>query len=165
MTTDTLTELEGAILSLLGNQEPMTAYAVRTVFRKSRSEFWSGSAGAIYPAIRRLEARGLIAGEDVATGRRSGREFRLSGTGAMALRRWAMDAAAAAGAGFDPFRVRTLAWDILDDADRAALRDRLTTEIERRVAALETGEFAKSPQADLEARLQRSRLAWLADQS
>ncbi|MEE2567082.1 hypothetical protein [Hyphobacterium marinum] len=45
------------------------------------------------------------------------------------------------------------------------MKGRLKSEIERGRNALETGEFAGRPQADLEARLHRSRLDWLADQS
>jgi DNA-binding PadR family transcriptional regulator len=37
-----------------------TAYAVRQVFHASASADWSGSAGAVYPAIERLKTAKLL---------------------------------------------------------------------------------------------------------
>ena len=46
-----MTELEGAILGVIRLDPSCTAYRVRQVFLASRSDEWSGSAGAVYPAI------------------------------------------------------------------------------------------------------------------
>lgn len=41
-----LTEREGAALGVVLRDGPVTSYAIKELFRKSPSEFWSGSAGA-----------------------------------------------------------------------------------------------------------------------
>lgn len=165
MTTDTLTELEGAVLSLLDGQEGLTAYAVRSAFERSPSEFWSGSAGAIYPALKRLEGRKLISGQDQATGRRKGRAYRLTADGAEALEAWAGNVSVAAGAGFDPFRVRAKVWAKLPAADRADLYRALAKAISERIAALSEEAGGLNHPAQIERRQQASRLDWLDDQS
>src|SRR5690606_37675280 len=60
-TRASLTELEGAILGVLRRDPGATAYRIRQVFRVSRSAEWSGSAGAVYPALKRMQKDRLIA--------------------------------------------------------------------------------------------------------
>ena len=55
-----LTELEGAILSEIQHRGQKTAFQVRRAFAVSFSLEWKGSAGAVYPAVKRLEQRGFI---------------------------------------------------------------------------------------------------------
>ena len=52
--TALVTELEGAILSEIQHRGNHTAFQVRRAFQTSPSIEWSGSAGAIYPAIKHL---------------------------------------------------------------------------------------------------------------
>ncbi|MGD8396512.1 MAG: PadR family transcriptional regulator [Candidatus Eiseniibacteriota bacterium] len=103
-----LTELEGAVLGEVARDGPCTAYRVRMAFAGSPSAVWSGSAGAIYPLLRRLEERGLVVSRAVRQGRRAGRTYALSRTGRAALQRWLADAGAAVDPGFDPLRTRGL---------------------------------------------------------
>ena len=83
-----LTELEGAVLGTIRLKGPCTPYAVRREFRSSLTPYWSGSAGAIYPLIRRLEGQGLIRSADGTTGRRRSKRYSLTPGGREALRRW-----------------------------------------------------------------------------
>lgn len=77
-----------AILGLL-HQKPMSGYEVRKVFAETAMGNYSSSPGAIYPALRRLEANKLIAGKDESTtGGRERRIFRLSATGTAKLKKW-----------------------------------------------------------------------------
>jgi DNA-binding PadR family transcriptional regulator len=101
-----LTELEGAVLSAVVRDGPCTSYAVKELFRGSPSEFWSGSAGSIYPLMKRLERRGLVASELGATGRRGHRTYRATPKGRRAFARWMTDAERAVAMGFDPLRTR-----------------------------------------------------------
>jgi DNA-binding PadR family transcriptional regulator len=83
-----LSELEGAVLGLLWSKGPTTPYAVRTEFLRSLNPHWSGSAGAIYPLVRRLERRRWIrAATAVLDGRRT-RPYRLTAGGLRIFRRW-----------------------------------------------------------------------------
>jgi DNA-binding PadR family transcriptional regulator len=104
----TLSELEGAVLGVLLVRGPVTPYAVRAEFDRSRSSHWSASTGAIYPVIRRLERHGLITTERRMHGRRASTRCRLHPTGRRALRRWIGPPLPewAAAATFDPVRTR-----------------------------------------------------------
>ena len=117
-----LTELEGAALGVVVRDGPCTSYAVKEMFRGSPSEFWSGSAGSIYPLMRRLEGRGLVASELGSTGRRGHKVYRATAAGRRAFRHWLTDAARAAGMGFDPLRTRLVFFDQLSPQDRAGFR-------------------------------------------
>lgn len=158
-----MTELEGAILALLGTDGPMTAYAVRKVFLDSPSSFWSGSAGAIYPALKRMEKAGLVQSEDATRGHRAASALSLTPEGRAAAHAWSSDAATAIGAGYDPFRIRVGSWKALPPDGRAALKRQLVTRIEARLAEMADPAYRPDDRdrIALETALQRARLDWL----
>jgi len=131
-----LTELEGAVLGHLQREGPCTAYRVRMSFAASPSAVWSGSAGAIYPLLQRLERRGLVRSVAVRQGKRDGREYRLAPAGRTALRTWVADAVAAADPGFDPLRTRGLSLAALTPAQRLRFLQGVRRELEEQRAAL-----------------------------
>ncbi|WP_425411048.1 PadR family transcriptional regulator [Hyphococcus sp.] len=114
----TLTELEGAALAFITRRGPCTSYAVKEAFRTSPSEFWSGSAGAVYPLMKRLEARKLVESRADESDGRARREFSTTRAGREALRAWLTDSTRAAGLGFDPLRTRLFFSDLMPDAAR-----------------------------------------------
>jgi DNA-binding PadR family transcriptional regulator len=83
-----LSELEACVLGLVWSEGPCTPYHVQRALAASPSPHWSGSAGAIYPVFRRLEARKLIQAKEIRQGRRAGKECRLTEAGRQALRAW-----------------------------------------------------------------------------
>jgi len=83
-----LTELEGTVMGVLAARQPCTPYLVRREFLESPSPHWSGSAGAIYPLVVRLERAGLVRSEPHATGSRRSRRYRLTPAGRRSLARW-----------------------------------------------------------------------------
>jgi DNA-binding PadR family transcriptional regulator len=83
-----LSELEGVVLGLLSLSGRATAYSIRTTLLNSPNSRWSGSAGAIYPLMRRLEARDLCISNTFKTGKRPGKKYELTGKGRECLRRW-----------------------------------------------------------------------------
>lgn len=101
-----LTEMEGLALGLIKMMQPASAYALAAAFAKSPSAFWSGSAGAIYPLVQRLEKAGLLHGEPSKTGKRKSRLYSLSKEGEAAFQVWLLDAERAVNPGFDPLRSR-----------------------------------------------------------
>jgi DNA-binding PadR family transcriptional regulator len=159
-----LTELEGAILGVLRRGPGMTPYAVRKVFLASRSEEWSGSAGAVYPAIARLAAAGLIAARAGAD-RRGTKAYALSAAGRRAHDAWLCDAGRAAGIGIDPFRTRASLWQFLPARRRNALFRALTRTIRVQrsaiAAAAGTQDEADAAVDRLVLTLLDARLAWL----
>ena len=89
---------------------PCTAYAIRQNFRESRSPRWSGSAGAIYPLVRRLGTRSLLRSTPNARGHRAQRDFCITRNGTAALKRWLRTSIAQCDATLihDPIRTRML---------------------------------------------------------
>jgi DNA-binding PadR family transcriptional regulator len=83
-----LTELEGCVLGLVWDKGPCTAYTVRKQFLTSPSPHWSGSAGAIYPLMERLERQGLLRATAHTTGRRPSSRFVVTSAGLKALLGW-----------------------------------------------------------------------------
>lgn len=130
-----LTELEGAILGVLVRAPASTAYRVRRVFQESRSAEWSGSAGAVYPAIRRLVAERLIRERSQADGRGT-HTHELTRTGKDAYQRWLCDVTRAVSPGVDPFRTRAPLWIGLSSSAKRKLVKRLKAELEAQREAL-----------------------------
>ena len=114
----TLTELEGAVLATIAERGPMTAYGLKEIFRRSPSGFWSGSAGAVYPLVKRLEARGLLTSAETSASKRPKREFAISTEGQRLMRAWIADVAQATNLGYDPLRTRAQFSHLLDQDQR-----------------------------------------------
>ncbi len=83
-----MSELEHVVLGIVWTEQPCTAYAVRRVFQESPSSHFSGSAGAIYPLMRRLERRGLLRSRARRGDGRASRVYRLAAGGLAELRKW-----------------------------------------------------------------------------
>lgn len=67
---------------------PRSGYDIKAAVDRSTRFFWAGSYGQIYPELRRLEAEGLIAGEDASNGARNRRVYELTDDGRKALEDW-----------------------------------------------------------------------------
>lgn len=83
-----LTELEGTTLGFIGLKGACTPYAIRREFLVSPSPYWSGSAGAIYPLVARLEKRGFIRVADRKVVGRPAKLYCLTVSGRRAQRKW-----------------------------------------------------------------------------
>lgn len=83
-----LTTLELTLLGLAA-QEPRSGYDFKELFEATALRQFSASPGSIYPALKRLEARGSLVSELVDTpGDRSRRVYSVSDGGRKALRHW-----------------------------------------------------------------------------
>ena len=119
------TELESCVLSIVNASAPCTAYSVRMTLAQSASSFWSGSTGAVYPLLRRLEERGLVEADDHSWGNGAKRLFRLTRAGRAELRRWARTLPEWTGATtMDAIRTRIFAFDSLTDRERRGFVER-----------------------------------------
>lgn len=123
-----LTELEGAILSEIHDRGHDTAFQVRRAFASSHSLEWKGSAGAVYPAVKRLEQKGFLEAS-AAQGGRATRRLSLTDNGRAALMEWACDSRLATSVGIDPFRLRSGIWIGLPPERRRTLFASLRAEI------------------------------------
>jgi len=128
-----LSELEAVVLGLIRMDGPCTAYAVRRTVQRSLSAQWSGSAGAVYPAVARLVERGLIRSRDQATGQRRSQALEVTARGSRALTEWLRPPIDAASLGVppDPLRVRLRFLELLAPADQDAF-------LAEAIAAIET---------------------------
>jgi DNA-binding PadR family transcriptional regulator len=81
-------DLAAFVLGLVWQHGPCSAYEIRRFLLDSPSAQWSGSAGAIYPLVRRLERDGLLRGAQIRGDRRGRREVTITALGSAALRAW-----------------------------------------------------------------------------
>jgi DNA-binding PadR family transcriptional regulator len=162
-----LTELEGAVLTEVGHRGNITAFKVRRAFELSGSANWRGSAGAVYAAVKRLTARGLLETQLIA-GRRGGNRLKLTAAGKRALRSWMLDFERASDSGFDPFRLRAGLWLRLPKHQLAhhlsSLEEAIIREIAQLRAYAEGQDEIESAELDLVFRLQELRLHWINEQ-
>jgi len=77
-----------ALLGLL-LERPRSGYDLRKVFAQTAMGSFSDSPGAIYPALGRLEKRGLVRGTvEESTSLRKRRVFKVTAKGVAALKAW-----------------------------------------------------------------------------
>lgn len=135
---------------MLHRAGPTTAYAVRQEFARSPSSHWSGSAGAVYPALRRLEKAGAVASQAVPDSGRQARQYSLTEVGQEMLRTWLLSPVTSADAAylFDPIRLRVFFFSSLTRNERVqVVRDAIRQlENERRRAAAHNAMLG--PQSD-----------------
>ena len=159
---DAISEFEGAVLVEIHHRDRRTAFQVRRAFQLSPSSEWSGSAGAVYPAIRRLTAAGLIEAVPLPGGRKA-QSLKLTAPGLAAMEAWAGDAARAVGVGMDPFRLRSGVWRVMPPGQRRAVLERVSLALTRAAAPSggDDGDMVESARDELAALLQESRRRWI----
>ena len=133
-----LSRLELTLLGLTSNGGPCTAYWLRCQFQKSPSSFFSGSAGAVYPAVERLEKGGLIAATTRRQGRRVSRRYTLTGTGTKALQEWLLPPLPQEDVTFtmDPVRTRVYYLDALSPEGRRRFVEEALAQARSRAAVV-----------------------------
>lgn len=82
-----ITELRFLILGLLA-REPRSAYALGRALAQMPTTGFSGSPGAVYPAVRALEREGLLTGRNRASKDARGRVYALTAGGRRVLGDW-----------------------------------------------------------------------------
>jgi DNA-binding PadR family transcriptional regulator len=159
-----LTELEGAILTEIGYRQKQTAFKVRQAFKTSASSYWQGSAGSVYPAIKRLVEKGLVLASAPGDARGT-QALRLTAAGQATLTAWVLDAEATVSIGTDPFRLRAGLWQTLGAKEQETHADRLLAQTRQAIALLEkykeNQDQYESVQVELAIELQQLRLKWL----
>ena len=119
--TDNLTDVEAVALAIVRRSGPCTSYAVRKSFEVSPVSRFSSSAGSIYPLMKRLEKRGLIAGESDSTGDRPRTLWHCTNEGEAALRSWITRPIEPGEClPFDPLRTRMLFLKVLPARQRVS---------------------------------------------
>jgi DNA-binding PadR family transcriptional regulator len=115
-----LSRMELTVLGLVSRGEPCTAYWIRRQFQGSPSSHFSGSAGAVYPAVRRLEQQRLLRAAAQSKSGRKARGYALTGSGKKALQKWLLPPLPAEDVAclVDPVRTRVYYLEALSPGDR-----------------------------------------------
>jgi DNA-binding PadR family transcriptional regulator len=131
--------MELVVLGVVWKRGPCTGYAVAREFVTSPSSHFSGSAGAVYPAVRRLARDGYLAGAAGRQGRRRRRTYTITRRGRDALRRWLSPPipADAARITYDPIRTRAYFLAALPPKRRAAFLADAERQLRRQIPAIE----------------------------
>jgi len=133
-----LSELEGCVLGCLWKRGASTPYAVRRLFLDSPSSHWSGSAGAVYPVLERLENRGLVAATHAPRGERQAWTYALTAAGRRRFRAWLEPpfAAELVSVPPDPLRTRLSFLGVLGPAQRRRFLARAVAALRREFETL-----------------------------
>ena len=166
-------ELECFVLGLIWQHGPCSPYQVRRILLDSPSTRWSGSAGAIYPLVRRLEKQGAVTGKAARAGKRRRREYAITARGRAILRRWIGPPLSeqAVTVTSDPLRTRARFLGLLTVAERETWLAEAHAALERVLEAVAWWDERYGGLADphlraLTAHAERettARRAWLAD--
>lgn len=108
-------------------------------FQESSSTYFSGSAGAIYPLLRRLEAAGLVKEERSQAGSRTRRTYSITEKGSDALEAWVAPPVPKEDVAFlvDLLRARTLFFERLPKAKRRAFVKDARAQLAKRIELYE----------------------------
>jgi DNA-binding PadR family transcriptional regulator len=83
-----LTGFEQVLLGVIAH-EPRSGYRLKKMFSTSPASVYQPSPGALYPALRRLEGRGLLRAEKtVSSGRRTQRLYHVTDAGRAVYLAW-----------------------------------------------------------------------------
>ena len=115
-----LTDNEGSLLALMLRRQPVTAYQLLRLYEQSPVSSFNESKGSLYPLIRRLKARGLIAAQPVAGDGRKAERLTCTAAGRTAARRWVTQLEPRHILPDDPLRTKAISFDLLDAGERRA---------------------------------------------
>ncbi len=134
-----LSELELVILGVVWKRAPCTGYVVAKEFATSPSSHYSGSAGAVYPAVARLVRRSYLQSTQSRQGRRRRRLHRITSKGRAALTEWLNPPLPedAARITYDPVRTRAYFLGVLSPQHRRAFLADAERQLEQQIPWIE----------------------------
>jgi len=134
-----LSELENVVLGVVNVNQPCSAYRVRMVFARSPSRHWSGSAGSIYPLVRRLESGGLLQSVTRRGDGRATRLYRLTRRGRSRLLSWLRPPLPDGGdlMTMDPLRVRVRFMEALRSEERLAVLEDAEAKLREKLVSID----------------------------
>ncbi len=162
-----LTDSEGALLSLVLRQQPITAYQIGKVFAASPVHTFNTSTGKLYPLIRRLAERGLLKAEEVVGDQRGTQRFVCTEAGKQVLRRWVLTIRPEHDLLHDPLRKKLQAFELLSNEEQLEWLGFATQRLEAKLEEVEQwpteaeGAFGDLVKESARAALV-GRLSWLA---
>ena len=117
---DALTDNEGSLLTLVLRRQPVTAYQLLRIYAQSPVSSFNESKGSLYPLIRRLKARGLIAAQPIEGDGRKAERLSCTAAGRAAARRWVARLEPRHILPDDPLRTKAISFGLLNARERRA---------------------------------------------
>lgn len=115
-----LTDTEGSLLALVQRRQPVTAYQLLRIYEQSPVSSFNESKGSLYPLIRRLKARGLLASRPVEGDARKTELLHCTSAGEEAVRDWVTQIRPVDIIPDDMLRTKATSLEMLDPAARFA---------------------------------------------
>lgn len=113
-----LTDNEGTLLALVLRQQPITAYQIAKIYEESPVSNFNTSKGKIYPLIRRLRGRGLLAAQAVRGDLRGTERLVCTDAGREVIRAWAKQVRPTHLLLEDPLRTKVQSFDLFTREER-----------------------------------------------
>ena len=132
-----VTEHEGMLLSVALRQQPVTAYQLVKAFELSPVTSINASKGQVYPAVRRLKAKGFLRARKLKGDGRNSEELEVTAAGRAAVRAWVLKLEDSLIVVDDPLRTRMLALELLTDAERLKWTIKAKSLVKRRREVLD----------------------------
>jgi DNA-binding PadR family transcriptional regulator len=132
-----LTDDEGTFLSLLVRVQPATAYQLSKIYAESPVSNFGTSKGKIYPLIRRLKERGMLASRAVAGDARKSEVLRATAKGKEAVRRWVKQVKPTHLLLEDPLRTMVQSFELLSREEQLEWISNVEAGLEAKLAELE----------------------------
>jgi len=80
-------QFEIMLLALI-KQQPKSGYEIRKALATTPMAHYSDSPGSVYPALKRMEKRGLVRSEEESVGQRKRQRYACTTKGNSALKQW-----------------------------------------------------------------------------
>jgi DNA-binding PadR family transcriptional regulator len=165
-TNSDLTDHEGTLLALVLREQPITAYQIAKIYEESPVSNFNTSKGKIYPLIRRLRERGLLAAQPVRGDARRTERLVCTDAGREVIRAWTKQIRLTHLLLEDPLRTKIQSFDLLSRDERIQWVVDAKAQLTRKLRQVE--EYGQAVEAPYKALVHdnavsslRSRLEWL----
>jgi DNA-binding PadR family transcriptional regulator len=134
----TLTDNEGAVMSLVRREQPITGYQIAKSFDDSPVHTFNTSKGKLYPLLRRLVGRKFLSSESVPHDSRGTQRFLCTEEGCEALKEWVLTIRPEHHLLHDPLRKKVQDFELLSPAEQAQWLSTAKEQLKRKLRAVES---------------------------
>lgn len=131
-----VSDYEGSLLALTLRNQPISAHQLHRMFERSPVSSLNRSKGNVYPLIRRLKERKLLAAES-AQDRRSKEYLVCTELGELAVKQWVNDVEISHILVNDPLRTKIISFGLLGKEEQLDWIGRVTAMVADKLAEVE----------------------------
>jgi DNA-binding PadR family transcriptional regulator len=132
-----LTDNEGSLLALVLRRQPVTAYQLLKIYEQSPVSSFNESKGSLYPLIRRMKQRGLLAARRVSGDGRNAELLTCTEDGRNAVRDWVLQVRPSHVLPDDPLRTKIISFGLLDPDQQREWIDRVRAAVDQKIEEVE----------------------------